>query len=364
MCEIQNPMVERSTVSRGFTLTELLVVIGVITLLLGLLLPGMGMVRQKAREASTLSLMGAVEQSVFMFRKDHNRLPGHFEPRLISSVEGNTQRLNEIENIVLDLTGGPVASDYAGGENDGVFEVEIGGSTHKIDVMRCGAQDGPGYLDLGQVVQQVDGEGETTYTGNKVFRPMSDEDVSRGDSAPARPIPVVHDYFGKPLMAWSRSALAGDGSGFADIATEFDEQLNGRVRRSSFYWWSNAGILGSDWQGTRSAIGVALSSGGTPGGIRKPMVRSMYAILGHSAFHTEAGPDGYVEPTVGLGEMVLQSAGADQIFLSHNGQDGSGASGDGRTGERIQAFYGGHEAMPGPNQRLMGEFDDLVHSGG
>ena len=57
---------------RGFTLIELMVVIGIIGVLVGLLLPVAGRARESARRATCLSNLRQVHQSFLLFAEDHN----------------------------------------------------------------------------------------------------------------------------------------------------------------------------------------------------------------------------------------------------------------------------------------------------
>ncbi len=63
---------------RGFTLVELLVVIGIIALLIGLLLPALSAARNVARGAACLSNMRSLAQSANTFAADHrDQLPSN-----------------------------------------------------------------------------------------------------------------------------------------------------------------------------------------------------------------------------------------------------------------------------------------------
>jgi prepilin-type N-terminal cleavage/methylation domain-containing protein len=65
----------------GFTLVELLVVIGIVVVLLSLLLPSLGRIRETAREAHCRSNLRQVITGFISFAADHDRtLPGnHFD---------------------------------------------------------------------------------------------------------------------------------------------------------------------------------------------------------------------------------------------------------------------------------------------
>ena len=61
---------------RGFTMTELVVVIGVIAVLAGILLAAMGGVRRKALATTTLSTMTEFSKACDAFQLEHGRYPG------------------------------------------------------------------------------------------------------------------------------------------------------------------------------------------------------------------------------------------------------------------------------------------------
>src|SRR2546428_1183402 len=57
--------------SRGFTLVELLVVVGIITVLIALLLPALGLAREHANRVKCLATLRSMAQAAQMHAQDH-----------------------------------------------------------------------------------------------------------------------------------------------------------------------------------------------------------------------------------------------------------------------------------------------------
>lgn len=60
---------------RGFTLVELLIVIGVILVLIGIMLPALGRMHDAARKAQTMSTLGALQSGLQAYYADFNMYP-------------------------------------------------------------------------------------------------------------------------------------------------------------------------------------------------------------------------------------------------------------------------------------------------
>jgi prepilin-type N-terminal cleavage/methylation domain-containing protein len=73
---------------RGFSLVELLVVIGIIAVLIGILVPTIAKVRQSAYIASTTALIQKLSAAIEQYRQNFNSYPGPIGQNDLSNVSG------------------------------------------------------------------------------------------------------------------------------------------------------------------------------------------------------------------------------------------------------------------------------------
>ncbi len=113
----------------GFTLTEMLVVIGIIALLIGILLPALSAVQERARKTQTEKLLQEFGKACETFQQQFGFYPG-IVPEAILAAD---PKISGTENAILHLCGGAVAQDdpnYAAAQYSGWTVITFNGGTN------------------------------------------------------------------------------------------------------------------------------------------------------------------------------------------------------------------------------------------
>ena len=94
---------------RAFTLTELLIVIGIIVILIGLLLPVVGKIKRASYTASTQQQISTLMSAIEAYHNDFNAYPGPLPLNQINYAQANTSDTTAVKPFVYSLSGTQIA---------------------------------------------------------------------------------------------------------------------------------------------------------------------------------------------------------------------------------------------------------------
>ncbi len=358
---------KKTHAGRGFSIVELLVVIFIIGLVISILVPAIGGVRQTAKRASTNATMKDLATGANMFATDRKgQTPGYFPPSMMGSRDNrDTRGFSGMQNLLLDLSGGVVLNQTPDAGNGsacdvvgGPVVVEVGPNTDtalnvRVNLAAIGAPTKD--LSKGTVV-------------NAYYNPDRGALVRQctpGQRATPSPIdhlamPELVDAWGNPILAWSRD----------ERATQTFAAMDSNSGPARFYWASNAGILKAQTLGrsgrdhsTASSSLYSMIGGGFASASAPLLVGNsgqsgvMAALLGNQAFPLpKATPTGPDFPAQSRGALVFHSAGQDGWFLGSEDRGGRAAAAAGPSGAA------GSLLNYTANVDSLALFDDLLNS--
>ncbi len=271
---------------RGFSLTELMVVIGIIAVLAGILLVAMRGVRVRAKYTQTESTMQSFAAACDSFQMEHGRYPGVVPESVF--VFGTVPPISGTENALLDLMGGVIRGDdprWDDPQFDTWEEIVVNGATllGQIKVNRQLIGEGP--VINGQPYAPYFTPGNNELVVARYKDPDKDPDVER--------LPDLVDAWGQPIIYVRRARTTGP---------LVDDSGSGQFLTTSMMPYTTSTALGE--LGKDQSVSIFNTS---------PAPNATFGqTIRHPAF---GAPD---DPLTGTarGAYVLISAGPDGIYFS------------------------------------------------
>jgi type II secretory pathway pseudopilin PulG len=343
---MQQPTRQLRRSSRAFTITELLVVVGIIVLLIGLLLPALGKVRQKARVTQTSSTLEEFAKACDAFNQQFGYYPGVVPEYILE----NDPKITATENAVLHLSGGAVRADELpiwinGDRYDSLGQVQ---SDHGGEVISFNAPDGSTF----DVLIDARTVGEGPFVQGKRYAPFyapkgSELSAAQGivrnsSEVELGFIPSVLDAWGTPVLYARRIRSNGPLTGSADhnasgdyeAGAQFSFPVHQTLLMSEglglLHQEQESSILSND-DNSHNALNFAQI-------LRTPAIGSAKQPLSGAP----------------RGEYIVISAGPDGVFFDKH--DGPGNINTPVWNIHNHTNYG--------TPTVVGEYDDIIVSGG
>lgn len=336
---------------RGFSLTELLVVIGIIVLMVGILLVALGQVKRRADRTRTESIMQQFANACMSFHAEHGMYPGVIPDEMLSQQESGPTLLSSMENALLHLMGGYRVLNPSNWNNkqanddynayladaqttNSALQFEFGNGTWKMVVNVRKIGEGPVINGKPYAPYFSPGASDMIVVSGQV----GDDDD--GDESDKLKLPDLVDAWGQPIIYLRQVRTRGPLTGPANDRPQF--LIDGALP-----YLDSTGLGELSVDQTTGVKRSMLHIGGDD-----TRYDLMALILAHPAFYDSAAPrNGQAR-----GGFVLLSAGADGVYFSCI--DGPGTE--------IQPIEPGsvQEKLLAPGPNVIDEFNDVRVFGG
>ena len=351
----------------GFTLVELLVVIGIIGLLIGLLLPALGKVIERAKSTQTLGTMQEFAKACDAYFQEFGEYPEAIPSSVLyQGVTNNSTdpitvqqlpRITQMENALLALMGGyrvPTDPDYATfGQTSTPPAVELTFNTTPVFRIKVDATKmGEGPYKNGRKYEAFYAPKGREF--GKAAGQMSSTDALP-EAAGSGLLPELVDAWGAPIAYISQLRSLGPIVRNGSAAGQFE--------RKQMIAYTNSTALGdAGVDQTEPAKGSVLctnAAGGTSAGDARRLTFGQ--LLRHPALNatTAAGT------TVSDADRVFSGTPRGKYFLFSAGPDGiyfSRSQVRTPTGAVMTDIVSQTTNPEGP--RIIERFDDIVVAGG
>lgn len=332
---------------RGFSLIEMMVVLGILVVVLAIVFPALNAARTSARKSSTQSMMSGLQTAASQFTLSERRQPGYFSMQSMADSANGNRGFTSMDNIMLDLAGGitQAARNAPGGDPCALAlnpsaVLEVGPTT--TDTVRVAV------ASIGATKSIAGVQTKGYYQPDKRFFAAQCTNTKRETSVNPDhyAFPTVIDAFGHPVLAWSQDDR---------ISTDREFAAEDGGDRARFYRVTNIGFLEARALG-EFGVDQSNSQNGSLLGTFTETSRAMTmaAIFGNP---NSPNPNDPAEPSEARGSLILHSAGANGVYLGVKERGGKLA----RANDAANPFL---SYSAGKDWANDGSFDDVFLVGG